>query len=127
MDETGRRRISLASEVALWSVELRTVLGGIHAASKRVDLPGRQKLDLEVTGRRINSLFKAIAKAIPDADEREDDALLEEFIQNTDRLRELITSANVALDTISKLPLDRQTPAARTRDWRTSFVNRPKR
>jgi len=90
----GERRVSLANEIATWSAELPALLAKILVAAKRTELPGRQKLNLEVTARRINTLFNAIG-ATPDA-EADDGALLEELIQNTDRLRELTANANGA-------------------------------
>jgi hypothetical protein len=127
MDETRSRRVSLANEIATWSAELPALLAKILVAAKRADLPGRQKLDLEITARRINTLFNAIG-VTPDAG-ADDDALLEELIQNTDRLRELITSAKGTVDAISKLPssADPQSAAGGGREWRSSFVNRIKR
>jgi hypothetical protein len=121
MDESKHRRLSIANEIATWGIELPALLARILVAAKRADLPGRQKLQLEIIARRINMQFNGIGQTPPS--EVDDGALLEQ-------LRELIAVANVTLDGLAKLASEAppQKPAVRTRDWRTSsHVDRPKR
>ena len=128
MDESKHRRLSIANEIATWGIELPALLARILVAAKRADLPGRQKLQLEIIARRINMQFNGIGQTPPS--EADDGALLEQLIQETEMLRELITVANVTLDGLAKLAPEAppQKPAVRTRDWRTSsHVDRPKR
>jgi hypothetical protein len=67
---------------------------------KMPSVPGRQKLELEVLARRITAAFKAIGEAADS--EASDEANYTQLIERTDRLRELIASANAALDGLVK-------------------------
>jgi hypothetical protein len=128
MDESKHRKLSIWNEIATWGTELPALLARILVAAKRADLPGRQKLQLEIIARRINMLFNGIGQTPPS--EADDGALLEQLIQDTEMLRELITVANVTLDGLAKPAQEAvpQKPAVPMRDWRTSsHVDRPKR
>ena len=95
MDETHRRRLSIAREVVAWGADLPALLARIAVALKMSSLPGRQKLDLEVLARRMIATFKAIGEAAhSDATDEDNYAQL---IERTDCLRELIAAANAAL------------------------------
>jgi hypothetical protein len=72
--------------------------GADRCGSKDARVPGRQKLDMEVLARRITRAFNAIGER-PDAC-ADEASLYDQLIENTDRLRELITATNAALDTI---------------------------
>jgi hypothetical protein len=100
MNETRRRRLSIAKELATWGSAMPALMARVGAAQKMPSLSGRQKLDLEVLARRITRAFRAIGET-PDAGA--DDAILyDQLIENTDRLRELIAATNAALDRIVK-------------------------
>jgi hypothetical protein len=72
------------------------VLDRMVSALEMPALSGRQKLDFEVMTRRIRTAFKAIGET-PD-DEADEAMLYNQLIEKTDRLRELIAGANLALD-----------------------------
>ena len=72
------------------------LLARIARALKMPSLPGRQELDFEVWTRQITATFKAIGEAVNA--EATNEFLYEQLIERTDRLRELIEAANVALD-----------------------------
>jgi hypothetical protein len=73
MDETRRRRLSIAKELATWDTAMPALMTPIGKALKTPSVPGRQKLDLEVLARRITRASNAIGE-LPDADA--DDATL---------------------------------------------------
>ena len=98
MDETRRRRFSIARELATWGSAMPALMTRISEALKIPTLPGRQKL--EVMARRLNRAFMAIGET-PDPDAN-DAILYEQLIENTDRLRELTAETNAALDRIVK-------------------------
>jgi hypothetical protein len=100
MDETRRRRLSIAKELATWGSAMPALMARIGAAQKMPGIPGRQKLDLEVLARRITRAFNAIGET-PDAGV-DDSSLYDQLIENTDRLRQLIVATNAALDRIVK-------------------------
>ncbi len=100
MDETQRRKLSIARELATWGTDMPALLARIAGALKMPSLSGRQKLDFEVMMRRITTAFNAIG-VTPDA-EASDAMLYEQLIERTDRLRELIAAANGALDRLAK-------------------------
>ena len=77
-----------------------TLMARIAAALNIAALPGRQKLELEVMARQISTAFKAIGEA-PDA-EASEEVLYAQLLDRTDRLRELITAANLVLDGLDK-------------------------
>jgi hypothetical protein len=100
MDETHRRRLSIAREPATWGVAMPALLARIAAALEMPRVPGRHKLDFEVLARRIAATFKAIGEAADS--ETSDEVNYEQLIERTDRLRELIAAANAALDGLVK-------------------------
>ena len=100
MDETQRRKLSIARELATWGTDLPALMARIAAALKIPTLPGRQKLDFEVMARQITSAFHAIGE--PPDPEASDAALYAQLLDRTDRLRELIAAANAALDGLAK-------------------------
>jgi hypothetical protein len=102
MDESNRRRLSIAKELVTWGIAMPSLLAGISEALKRTSLTGRQKLDFEVMARRITTSFNAIGET-PD-DKTADAALYEQFIENTDCLREQIAAAKAALVRVAKQP-----------------------
>src|ERR1700690_1338781 len=95
MDETQRRRVSIAREIVTWGADLPALLARIAVALKMPSLPRRQKLDLEVLARRMISTFKAIGEAADS--EASDEASYAQLIERSDCLRELIAAANTAL------------------------------
>jgi hypothetical protein len=100
MDESQRRKLSIARELITWGVSMPALLARIAVALNMPNLPGRQKLDLEVWARRITASFNAIGET-PDS-EADDASLYDRLIETTDRLRELISAANAALDPLVK-------------------------
>jgi hypothetical protein len=100
MDEMRSRRLSIARELATWGVAMPALRARIAATLKMPALSGRQKLDFEVMARRITTAFNAIGET-PDP-EASDATLYKQLIERTDRLRELIASANAALDGLAK-------------------------
>ena len=95
MDETERRRLSIATELVTWGKAMPALMARIVPVLKMPSVPGRQKLELEVLARRIAAAFKAIREAADS--ETGDEANYAELI-GTDLLRELIAAANAALD-----------------------------
>jgi hypothetical protein len=102
MNRSRYRRLSIARELATWGTEMPALMARSDKALKMANLPGRQKLDLEVLSRRITRSFDQIGET-PDA-EADDAALYDQLIENTDRLRELIAATNAALDRVVKGP-----------------------
>ena len=98
MDETRRRRLLIAREVATWANAMPVMMARIADALKMPTLPGRQKLDFEVMARRITASFNAIGETA----DANDGTLYDRFVEKTDRLRELIAAANAALDPLVK-------------------------
>ena len=76
------------------------LLDRVVSALEMPALSGRQKLDFEVMARRIRTAFNAIGET-PD-DEADEAVLYNQLIERTDRLRELIAGANLALDGLGK-------------------------
>jgi hypothetical protein len=100
VDDTRRRRLSIARELATWGSAMPALMTRISEALKIPTLPGRQKLELEVLARRITRSFDMIGVTPkPDVD---DATLYDQLIENTDRLRNLIAATNAALDRIVK-------------------------
>jgi hypothetical protein len=95
MEETQHRRVLIARELVTWGADIPALFARIAAALKMASLPGRQKLELEVLARRITASFKAIGEATDD--DATDAANYAQLIERTDRLRELIATANEAL------------------------------
>jgi hypothetical protein len=95
MDETQRRKLSIARELATWSTDMPALLARIAAALKMQTLSGRQKLELEVLARRMTASFRAIGESTDS--EASDEANYAQLIERTHRLRELTASANSAL------------------------------
>jgi hypothetical protein len=77
------------------------LMARIAEALKSRSIPGRQKLDFEVMARSITTAFNAIGET-PDDAEASEATLYKQLIGNTDRLRDLIVTANVALDRLAK-------------------------
>jgi hypothetical protein len=100
MDEMRRRRLSIARELATWGVAMPALLARISEAIKMLGLTGPEKLDFEVMVRMISTSFDAIGKT-PDA-EASDATNYEQLIERTNRLRELIARAKVALARVAK-------------------------
>ena len=67
MDETQRRRLSIARELVTWGTDMPALMARISAALKIPTLSGRQKLDFEVVARRITTAFNAIGET-PDGE-----------------------------------------------------------
>jgi len=82
MDETRRRRLSIAKELATWGTAMPPLMTRIGKALKTPSVPGRQKLDLEVLARRITRASNAIGE-LPDAD-ADDATLYDQLIEDTD-------------------------------------------
>ena len=82
MDETRRRRLSIAKELATWDTAMPALMTRIGKALKTPSVPGRQKLDLEVLARRITRASNAIGE-LPDAD-ADDATLYDQLIEDTD-------------------------------------------
>jgi len=101
MDETRRRRLSIARELVTWGVAMPSLLVRLGQASKRPTLPGRLQIEFEAMARRITTQFNAIGES-PEADTA-DATAYDQLIENTDRLRELIGVANAALDLSLKM------------------------
>jgi hypothetical protein len=95
-NETQRRQLSIAKELVTWGVAIPNLLSRLAVASRKPAFSGRLKLEFEIMARRINTKFNAIGET-PDADTA-NAALYDQLIENTDRLRELIGTANVALN-----------------------------
>jgi hypothetical protein len=70
----------------------------IAEALEMPGLPGRQKLDFEVMARRITTSFNAIGETA----DANDGTSYDRLIETADRLRELISAANAALDPLVK-------------------------
>jgi hypothetical protein len=100
MDETRRRRLSIARELVTWGVAMPVLLARLAEASKRATLPARLQIEFEAMARRITTQFNAIGEA-PEADSA-DETAYDQLIENTDRLRELMGVANAALDLLLK-------------------------
>jgi hypothetical protein len=100
MNEKQQRKLSIARELATWGADMPALMARIAEALKSRSIPGRQKLDFEVMARRITTAFNAIGET-PDAEASEAN-LYKQLIGNTDRLRDLIVAANVALDKLAK-------------------------
>jgi hypothetical protein len=100
MDENQRRRLSIARELLTWGVDMPNLLIRLGKASKRSTLPARLQIEFEAMARRITTQFNAIGET-PDADAA-DVTLYNQLIENTDRLRELIATANAALDPLTQ-------------------------
>jgi hypothetical protein len=60
MDETRRRRLSLAKELLTWGKEMPVLLAKIAQTSATLRLAAHQKLELEAVRGRITTLFDAI-------------------------------------------------------------------
>jgi hypothetical protein len=101
MDETRRRRLSIAKELVTWGVAMPSLLARLAEASKRATLPVRLQIEFEAMARRTNTQFNAIGEA-PETDTA-DVTAYDKLIGNTDRLRELIGVANAALDLLPKV------------------------
>jgi hypothetical protein len=102
MDETRRRKLSIARELATWGTDLPVLLERISAALKLPNVSGRQKLDFEAKARQITTTFHSIGET-PDP-EASEEVLYAQLLDRTDRLRELIAAASAALDRLSKPP-----------------------
>jgi hypothetical protein len=100
MDEMRSRRLSIARELATWGVAMPALMARIAQTLRMPNLSGRQKLDFEVIARHITTAFNAIGET-PDP-EASEATLYHQLIETTDRLRELIAAANVALDGLGK-------------------------
>jgi hypothetical protein len=96
MDENRRRRVAIAKELVTWGADLPIVRARITGISKRLEVSGRLKLDLESKARQMTMLFNAIGET-PDS-EATDEVLYDRLIENTDRLRDLIAGTNAMLD-----------------------------
>jgi|HubBroStandDraft_5_1064220.scaffolds.fasta_scaffold387845_1 hypothetical protein len=101
MDETRRRRLSIARELVTWGMEMPSLLARLAEASKRASLPPRLQIEFEAMTRRITTQFNAIGET-PEA-YTADVTTYDKLIENTDHLRELIGVANAALDLLPKV------------------------
>jgi len=102
MDETHHRRLSIAKELLTWGIAMPSLLAGISEALKRPSLTGRQKIDLEIMARRINTSFNAIGET--SEDKALDATQYERFIEDTDSLREQVAVAKAAFVRMAKRP-----------------------
>jgi phage terminase Nu1 subunit (DNA packaging protein) len=95
MDETRRRRLSIARELAAWVGAIPRLLRKIDEVLKLPHVTEAQAVDIDSIKELIRTLILSIREAVDDED-------LNRLSASIDRLREKISAADRTLDRLLK-------------------------